>query len=557
MDKKWPSLLLVILLLLTIVSTQSTGNIPFSGEHTQVVHQSSKSQPQEPLWSRSLGNPDPGICEEGYSLVECADNGFAIAGVNYTGANWDEDVLLIRTDSQGNLLWSNHYGIPDIFEVEVGLSLVECYDGGFAIAGILSNLTSDYMLLIRTNTDGALRWMKVFGNSTASDYGLSVVECGDHGFAVAGTTFNFGAENGDFWVVKTDIQGNLLWDTVIGGSEIEFGWAITECTSDSGFAITGHREQGGFYDVQLVRINSTGGHMWTRYYDNKNYDYSESIIECTNGDLAIVGYTCDVLYEAWFQPWLLRTDTTGQPLWNHSYPEAIGGLGTSVVEYSGGGFAITASTTGIGVNKNAWLIRTNDTGHQEQLQVYGFYDQAQAFSLTECSAGGLAFTGYINRTASMPGRDVWLVRLPDDVPPTWVDPPTDQVVGFGLPFSCQLTAQDPQGLDTWQIIESPLFSVDDSGVITNTQPLALGIHGVRVMVNDSYGNELVGIFNVIVTLTPMKLAIMLGIAGITLALLVVAVKVGIIRPERKRRLLCIVGVLLLIALCMIFFFLPA
>ncbi len=548
--------LLAALLLTSISYIQAANYFPFQYSHSTIAFSPRSYQSHEPIWNKSLGNADPNVNEEGWSLVECADRGFAIAGINYTYPNWNEDILLIRTDSQGNLLWSNNYGIQDPLSMEYGFTLVECYDGGYAIAGILANLTSEYMILLRTNSDGAFRWMKIFGNSSASDFGISLVECSDHGFAVAGTTFNYGAEIGDVWVVRTDIQGNLLWDTVIGTNETEFGWDITECSSDAGFAITGHRKQSGFTDIQLVRINSTGGHMWTKYFDNRNYDYAESIIECDNGDLAIVGYTCEVLYEPWFQPLLLRIDPDGQLIWNQSYVEVMGGLGTSVVEYSGGGFAITASTTGSGANENAWLIRTNETGAQMQLQVYGLQNQVQAYSITECNGGGLAFAGYINQTTVASGMDVWLVRLPDDVPPIWEDPPIDQIVGFGLPFSYDLSAQDPQGLDTWQLVDSPLFAIDDSGVITNTQPLPIGTHVVQVMVNDTHGNQLQGTFQVTVTPTPLKLAILLSIAGITLALMIILIKVGFKRRGRGRLLLIIAGVTIMLALSLGIFFLP-
>jgi hypothetical protein len=554
MADKSAYLLLITLLLTSISFLQSAAYLPFQSPPSasfspEIV------EVQELLWNKSLGNSDSNVHEEGWSLVECDDMGFAIAGVNYSSPNIDEDVLLIRTDRDGNFLWSHNYGIHDLLKVELGFSVVECYDGGYAIAGLLRNTTSDYMLLIRTNSDGELRWMKIFGNSSAPDFGLSLVECSDHGFAIAGSTFNFGAEYGDVWVVRTDIQGNLLWDAVIGDVNTEYGWAMTGCRSDGGFAIAGHRKLDGFYDVQLVRLNSTGGHLWTKYYDHKNYEYSEGIIECANGDLAIVGYTCDVLYPPWFEPLLLRIDPDGNLLWNHSYIDIMGGLGTAVVEYSGGGFAITASTTGSGVNKNAWLIRTNNTGHLEQVHGYGLAYQVQAFSLTECVEGGLAFTGYINRTTSESGRDVWLVRLPDDVPPAWVNPPIDQYVGFGFPFIYALEAQDPQGLDTWHLFESPLFTIDEAGVITNAYPLPIGVHRVQVAVNDSCGNVLHGTFHIVVILTPLKLVMLAGIAGIAIALVIAVVKKGVSRKARATFLLLITALFVIIALSLAFFLL--
>ena len=105
---------------------------------------------------------------------------------------------LIKIDMYGNKEWVQKYEEGRFF------SLVETSDGGFALAGDTNSFdAADYdFWLVKTNAFGKVEWNQTYGGA-AFDGASSLVETFDGGFALAGSTESFGAGGSDFWLVKT------------------------------------------------------------------------------------------------------------------------------------------------------------------------------------------------------------------------------------------------------------------------------------------------------------------------------------------------------------------
>jgi hypothetical protein len=95
---------------------------------------------------------------------------------------------------------------------DVGYCVVETSDGGFAIAGYTDSFGAGQydFWLVKTDASGTLQWSQTYGG-TNTDYGVSVVETGDGGYAIAGYTHSFGAGGNDVWLVKSDVESGLAW----------------------------------------------------------------------------------------------------------------------------------------------------------------------------------------------------------------------------------------------------------------------------------------------------------------------------------------------------------
>ena len=145
------------------------------------------------MWSRTYGGAGEDVA---YSLVETSDGGYSIAGA--TNGN----VLLVKTDEQGNLEWNHTYGGGRAY------SLVKTSDGGYAIAGYTNSFSSEGtdFWLIKTDEYGNMEWNRTYGGEEW-ERARSLIETSDGGFALAGYTDSFGAEGYDFWLVKTDESG--------------------------------------------------------------------------------------------------------------------------------------------------------------------------------------------------------------------------------------------------------------------------------------------------------------------------------------------------------------
>jgi parallel beta-helix repeat protein len=371
-------------------------------------------QVQDPLssspateWNHTYGGT---YNDDGHSVVETSDGGYAIAGAISSYGAGGYDVWLVKTDSAGIAEWNQTYGGTS---EDAGWSVVETSDGGYAIAGYTISFGSGgYDLwLIKTDAYGNEQWNQSFGG-TNDDVGYSVVETSDGGFAITGHTLSFGAGEADAWLVKTDAYGNEQWNQTYGGNSIEVGWSVVE-TSDGGFAIAGltwSYGAGGYGDVWLVKTDSAGIAEWNQTYGGMSSDVGYSMVETSDGGFAITGYTSS--YGAgYYDAWLVKTDANGNEQWNQTYGGPEADAGVSVVETSDGGFAIAGATRSYTAGmEDFWLVKTDVNGDLQWNKTYGGPYLDEGVSVVETSDGGFAITG---RTQSFGagGSDVWLIKV--------------------------------------------------------------------------------------------------------------------------------------------------
>jgi len=153
----------------------------------------------------------------------------------------------------GDTLWTRTYGgsFPD-----VGKCVQQTSDGGYILAGwTMSFGAGNYdFWLLKTNANGDTLWTRTYGGESY-DYGYSVQQTTDGGYIIAGYTKSFGAGNYDFWLLKTDANGDTLWTRTYGGSEIDYSHSVQQ-TADGGYIITGYTKSfgAGSYDVWLLKL---------------------------------------------------------------------------------------------------------------------------------------------------------------------------------------------------------------------------------------------------------------------------------------------------------------
>ena len=205
-------------------------------------------------WHQTFGGTEEDF---GYSVLQSSDGGYVVLGFTVSFGSGNKDVWLIKTDAQGNMQWDKTFGGT---ESEIGFDIKKTTDGGYIITGYTeSNSNGLYdVLLIKTDSNGNEIWSKNIGNGNYES-GSSVKQTYDGGFIITGYTFSYGAGLRDIWLIKTDQDGNEEWQYTFGGIYNEEGTHVLQ-TLSGGFVIVGYTESrgSGQMDVKLIKTSPAG-----------------------------------------------------------------------------------------------------------------------------------------------------------------------------------------------------------------------------------------------------------------------------------------------------------
>lgn len=377
------------------------------------------------IWEGTYGGPNWEWCRD---ITEVSTGGFAMTGFSDpTGSTYGGHLWLVRIDEDGTQLWNRTYTDND----SSGNSLVECSNGGFAIAGSLdfSNPLHMEMLFVRTDADGNHLWNRTYcGPESANCFDM--IECSDGGFALLGWE-NTG-DDYDFSLIRIDAEGNPLWNQTYGfdGKEYPGLQGLAQC-SDGGFVMAGNTLSiDSDSQVYIVRTDSNGNELWNRTLGEPGWETATSIVT-VGSEFQILAHRIDATQQLSLL-WVIRINADGTTIWERTYgSESRMGLAESMIQCSNGGFAL-AGYGGDPATQifGAWLVRIDDNGNLLWDQLYDRSDRDEIYALIECSDGGFAMAGQTEVDWSEGDFDFWLLRVSDQAPPIpleWV------VAGVGVP----------------------------------------------------------------------------------------------------------------------------
>jgi hypothetical protein len=238
-------------------------------------------------WNRTIGGKKE---DWGSLLIQTSDGGYAIAGATNSFGAGEADIYLVKLDANGNLQWTRTIGGP---KGDEGYSLIQTSDGGYAIAGDTKSFGAGEadVYVVKLDASGNLQWTKTIGGP-ASEEGNSLIQTSDGGYAIAGSTKSFGAGGKDVYVVKLDANGNLQWTKTIGGPKGDEGYSLIQ-TSDGGYAITGESSSfgAGEADLYVIKLDANGNLQWTKTIGGPDSEEGVYLIQTSDGGYAIAGST--------------------------------------------------------------------------------------------------------------------------------------------------------------------------------------------------------------------------------------------------------------------------
>jgi hypothetical protein len=345
--------------------------------------------------------------DRAYSVHRTADGGFIVAGRTHSFGAGATDVYLIRTDANGDTLWTKTCGGTDD---DCGLSVRQTNDGGYVIAGYTESYgVGGDAYLIRIDTEGDTLWTRAFGGRS-DDLGMSVQQTTDGGYIIAGHIFSSGAGRYDVYLVKTNASGDTLWTRAFGGTSSEEGYSVQQ-TTDGGYVIAGltYSYGAGLNDVYLIRTDVNGDTLWTRTFGGTDNDGGTSVQQTSDSGYIIAG-TTESFGAGNDDVYLIKTDASGDTLWTRTFGGASNEWGYSVQQTSDGGYIMTGYTESFGAGQtDVYLVKTDAYGDTLWTKTFGGADDDCGLSVRQTSDDGYVIAGW-TKSSGAGGEDFYLIK---------------------------------------------------------------------------------------------------------------------------------------------------
>jgi len=303
----------------------------------------------------------------------------------------------VMAQAPGDTLWTRTIGS---FYDESAYSVQRTIDDGYIIAGLINFGAYDYdFYLVKTNANGDTLWTQHYDVDNGVDMGRYVYQTTDGGYIIVGTTMSMVTYTVNAYVIKTNSFGDTLWTQTYGDSGYCNGMSI-EQTSDDGYIIAGYISYPPTpNDFYLVKTNDSGDTLWTRNYGGSEDDMAYSVRQTADNGYIIAGKTGN---------FFTNEDNT---LWTRTYGESAHDVALSIQQTTDNGYIIVGYS-GLEYDYNdCYVVKTDANGDIIWTQTYGGVNTTEyASSVQQTFDGGYIIAGWTG-SADSDDYDVYLIRL--------------------------------------------------------------------------------------------------------------------------------------------------
>jgi len=365
--------------------------------------------PSKQTWARTFGGT---VAEGSGSIQQTSEGGYIVAGwTDSFGAGYS-DIWVLKLNSDGAVAWQKAYG--GTF-TDFAYSIQQTDDGGYIVAGYTYSFgAGDYdFWVLKLNSDGAVAWQKAYGGAF-QDQPEPIQQTSDGGYIVAGFTYSFGAGYSDIWVLKLNSDGAVAWQKAYGGTYWDYVTSIQQ-TSDGGYIVAGYTYSFGAvdYDFWVLKLNPDGTVVWQKAYGGTNNDFVRSIQQTNDGGYIVAGWT-DSFGAGSRDFWVLKLDSDGTVAWQKSYGGTSFDTAIPIRQTNDGGYIAAGYTASFGAGANdAWVLKLNSDGAVAWQRAYGGTSTDIAYSIQQTGDGGYIVAGWTDSFGAG-DSDSWVLKLPPD-----------------------------------------------------------------------------------------------------------------------------------------------
>jgi hypothetical protein len=243
---------------------------------------------KEAGWPKIFGSDE---VDEGESVLQTADGGYLVAG--HTSAGGDPNIYLIKTDASGNEVWSKSFGGVG---TDKALAINYADNDSYIITGQTEISSADHsdVILMKIRDNGVFIWQQTFGGN-GTDVGESVMQTADGGYIIAGEKGIYNAQDGkyrsDVYLIKTDPNGVEIWSKTFGGSGDDRAYSVRQ-TMDGGYIVGGYSSSfnAASQNAYLIKTDPDGNLLWQNTFGGNQWEQACSAEELDDGSYMVAGY---------------------------------------------------------------------------------------------------------------------------------------------------------------------------------------------------------------------------------------------------------------------------
>ncbi len=340
--------------------------------------------PQTPSveWEKTIGGTGN---DRAYCIKNTTDHGYIVVGNTTSFGEGQSDVYLVKLDSLGNTMWAKTVGGEG---GDIGNSIQLTNDGGYIILGTTGSFgQSTQFYLVRTDENGDTIWTRTYGGLN-QDFGYSIEKTSDSCFVLCGETQSYGNIDGNAYIIKINSIGDTIWTRVIPG-DIRYDHSIQQ-TSDGGYIIASC-----LYDIILTKTDGSGNTIWSKSYGGWNMEYGGCVRQTFDGGYIIAGESNSFSSNNDYNYLIIKTDENGNTIWTKSFGAGFSDNPHYVIQTHEGRYAVIGELQSYGIGfVSFYLVGLDANGNTAFSGFYGGESVDVGQSIQETDNGNFIICGY-------------------------------------------------------------------------------------------------------------------------------------------------------------------